>query len=800
MKRYFLLTMLLSPAFFGQVYSQHHILTGKVTDNKGRALPHATVAVRPLTDTNSVFSSRADSTGVYRLNNLFAGRYAITASFLGYIREKKDTILIRHGERITHFDLVMLAAATNLSGVTIRSARPSVTAEKGKIVLNVQNAANGAGQTALDILSRIPGVSVDGEGNISYGNTAGVNIMVNGRMTWLSGAQLASYLKGISAEDIGKVEMIASPDASFDAAGNAGIINIVSRKKPVHGLALDLRSAVSAGKYLMTNQNAALNYNSRRISLYGLFDYNIPHRFIRRSGGNLVPGTDNMINLRRSTESGYKIQYYTWRAGIEWKLHPRHTLTLNYHGYLDDFTCFHQTDLHTIHRSGAMQSSIRSLNNIVEPYYYDAVNLSYKYDIDSTGKKISMDADYTAYRNYSDALMTMQYFQPDGNLSGENQLSSYQPGFVKIKSIKTDAELPFQHLLLKAGLKYAEVSNDNNYRFDSLKNGNVVEIDNISNHFKYSERIAAAYISADRRINKTNLSLGLRVEHTQATGFTVRQGVSNNWRYTQLFPSLTVEQSLNDIDQLSISIGRRINRPTYTDLNPVRWYRDQYFYYSGNPGLVPELAWNISLAYSLSRKYIFTLAYRHSNRHMSEQLAFDVYSPAIKSQRANFGKLHRVEATTAVPLSVLRGWELQWNSNLSCTTYPIAMTVGEKQLFQLAAAFSLQQDFSLPAGFKATLSSYFTTAELRGIYRTRPVYYHDVGIKKAFLQTRLNIQLSVNDIFNTSRQKGYSMTDVTDFWYDDKPDSRRVGLSVTYHFGGKSMKPSNRKTEEQERL
>ncbi|UYQ94169.1 outer membrane beta-barrel protein [Chitinophaga horti] len=677
-----------------------------------------------------------------------------------------------------------------LSGVTVQAARPAVSVNKGKIVYNVQQATNGAGQTALEVLTKVPGITVDGEGNIQFGGSAGVNVMVNGRMTWLSGPQLANFLKGLSAEDIARIETTVSPGASLDAAGNAGIINIITKKRPAQGWGVDLRSAISAGKYTMTNQQIAVHAGGRHLSVYGSFDYNTPHKFFTREGGNAV-GPEQ---LERQTTTSQKIKYYTWRAGAEWKPAARHTIAVNYHGYLDDFTCLHESLL----QIGG--STTASQNNIVEPYHYDAVNAGYRFDIDSSGKKFTVDADYTSYRNYSDALMTMQYYQPDGSFQRENKLASYQPGFVKIRSIKSDLELPFGQTTVKAGLKFAHVSNDNNYRFDSVVNGQLTNIANISDHFLYEERISAAYISAARRFDKTSITIGLRLEHTNADGTTAKSGVLNKWTYTQLFPSLLMEQALGEQQQLSLSISRRINRPAYTDLNPVRWYRDEYFYYSGNPALVPELAWSASAIYSLRSRYIFSLVYRRSNDYMSEQLAFDNYSPAIRSQRANFGTMQRVEATAAVPVAILPVWQLQLNSNVNFTTYPVTMIAGNRQLSQWAAALSLQQDISLPVGFKVSLATYYTTREVRGIFRTAAIWYQEAGVKKSWLQGRLNTMVSFNDIFDTYRLQGRSVSDFTNFWYNDKPDSRRVGVSVTYRLGGKVMKGYNRKTEEQERL
>lgn len=115
-------------------------------------------------------------------------------------------------------------------------------------------------------------------------------------------------------------------------------------------------------------------------------------------------------------------------------------------------------------------------------------------------------------------------------------LRQHQPGFITIKSIKTDLELPYSNFSVKAGVKYAITANDNEYRFDSLLAGDFTEAESMSNHFKYEEKIFAAYASVSRKFNQTSVEAGLRLENTFARGYTVKQDLNNTWHYTRLFP------------------------------------------------------------------------------------------------------------------------------------------------------------------------------------------------------------------------------------------------------------------------
>ncbi|GAL82433.1 TonB-dependent receptor [Algibacter lectus] len=204
------------------------------------------------------------------------------------------------------------------------------------------------------MLKKLPGISVGQNDNILFRGASGINVMIDGKMTYLSGSQLANLLKGMSAEDINKIELITSPTAEFDAAGNTGIINIIPIKNIKKGYAVDLRTAVSKGKYWMTNENISASLRTKKINLYGSFDYNTPHRFTQNNSGNTINEEENTFQLNRENEKTFKIKYYTWRLGTEWQFSPKHNIGISYHGYIDDFKGFNNSTVNKVDNSGGV--------------------------------------------------------------------------------------------------------------------------------------------------------------------------------------------------------------------------------------------------------------------------------------------------------------------------------------------------------------------------------------------------------------------------------------------------------------
>ncbi len=780
-------------------FAQQCNIGGIVQNQFREPLPGASISLQYMsTGKFPTLNTTSDSAGNYLFKNLAVGQYRLIATHTGYHQFVSDTITVNAsgGNYVQH--LVLKPDSSILREVTVKGRKQPVEIDKGKIVFNVQNMATTAGLTAFDALKKLPGVTVDQDENILLRGSSGVNVMLDGKMTYMSGKQLGNFLKGISAEDINKIELNLTPSAEYDAAGNTGIINIVPKKNLKKGYAVDIRSGISKGKYWMVNENISASHRSKKLNLYGSLDFKKPSYFTNSNSGNSIYKNGEPVNLQRENQSWGRPPYYSWRGGIEWQLLARHRLAIDYNGYFDDWKADRLSIIKSTDGNDHLLSTIRSSNTIIEPYHYDALNLNYRFDIDSTGKKITAETHYVSYRNYSDGILITDEYKTGESLAATSLLRSHQPGFIKIRSARADVELPFKKRSVKAGLKYAAISNDNQYRFDTLQNGGYTEVDSMSNHFRYNENIAAAYLSATEKFGKTSISAGLRWEYTKADGYTVKQDVSNRWEYGKLFPTLSAEQEITGQDKLTLSVSRRINRPAYSELNPVRWYTDQYFYYAGNPNLVPELAWVFSAAYTLRSKYVFSITYNHSDNYINRKLTPD--GSAIKTQAYNLGVMQRLDIMASLPFQVAPFWEMQIMPVLSYMSYPVSQLTGEKTLAKWFSTVSAQQQLKLPAGIKMDVSMTYASAALRGVYVTRSYFYTDIGFKKSLLGGKLDIQLSLSDVFNSNVYIGVSKSDISNYHYRDKPDSRRVGLTLHYHFGSDLVKSSSRKSEEQERL
>ncbi|AIM39042.1 hypothetical protein KO02_21905 [Sphingobacterium sp. ML3W] len=768
------------------VLAQNIEIKGKVTDSENIALPGVNIQVKG-TDAGTL----SDLEGNYSVNTLKGA--VLIFLLVGMATQEKEV------SESAILNVSLKDDATELEEVTITLKKPVIVADKGKLTFNVSNNAANSGVSAFDLLKKIPGIGVSQNDDISL-RGSGVNVMIDGKMSFISGNQLGIYLKGLNADDIRKIELITNPSAAFDASGNTGLINIVTKKNKSKGYALSLRSGISKGTFWMNNQNISASINEEKWSVYGSFDYNTPHRERNSTSGNSIIENGERINLERSNTIPFQIYYYTYKVGGNWNFSPRHTLGMHYHGYLDDFSGTKTSDILKKKEDGTLLSKVYSTYELKEPYHYDAYNLDYQFLIDSMGKKITADARYISYRNYSDAVMIGTHTGANGNTLFINNIRTHQPGSIKIKSAQIDAELPFEGINMKTGLKFAEVTNDNNFHSEELINGEYLPIPSMNDHFKYKEQISAVYGSASKSFGKTSIDLGLRVEHTSSNSSLIDTQFNRKNEYTRFFPNLSVGHQFENDNKLNVSISRRINRPAYSELNPVRWYNDEYFYFDGNPDLVPEMAWLSSASYVIANKYIFTAEYGKRSNYISRSLSYDPNGVTIRSQSTNFENFERLDLTVITPLKVITNWDIQLMTGANYTKYPISESGVENNIKRWAALVSLQQQIKFLKHYSADISLKYTSQELRGVYLTNDIFFMDFGVKRSFFNNKLDVAISLNDAFNTYREKGYSKSHLTNYHYNDKPDSRRFGITLRYNFGGDLINNNKKKSEEQERL
>ncbi|RYE36283.1 MAG: TonB-dependent receptor, partial [Sphingobacteriaceae bacterium] len=279
MKKLFTLTMLLLSTIFWaeekvSAQTKNGQISGFVADAQQKLLDYATVTLLKAKDSTLIKGALTDDKGRYQFTNVAAGSYLISASVINYKKVFSKPFTISENNAVFTIEKLVLTAATQqLKGVSIVAQKPLIEHQIDKTVLNVANSVLAAGNSALEILQKAPGVTLDKDDNISLKGKQGVTVMIDGKLTYLSSAQLATLLRSTDGNSIQSIEIITNPSAKYDAAGNSGIINIKMKKNRASGTNGSLILAGGYGAYPRTSESLTLNHKEGKFNFFGSYNH-----------------------------------------------------------------------------------------------------------------------------------------------------------------------------------------------------------------------------------------------------------------------------------------------------------------------------------------------------------------------------------------------------------------------------------------------------------------------------------------------------------------------------------------------
>src|ERR1700743_3101702 len=278
-----LLLLAVSRTTFGQV-------TGKLIDQNNQAIPFAQVALLKSPDSTIVKSTLTDDKGAFQIANISDGKYFIRISMVGYQAYNSEKFNLDTNKHKYFGVIILKSISKQLDGVVIRADKPQVQQTAEGVTVNVQNSIMAQGSSSLDILQRSPGVIIDQHNNtISLNGKTGVMVMLDGKLMRMSMDQLITLLSGMSADNIAQIELMNTPPAKYDAEGNAGIINIVTKKNKKRGTNGSITLTGGYGVYEKASAGLNINHNTGKVNLYGSYSYWHNHDY----GYLYAAGSDN---------------------------------------------------------------------------------------------------------------------------------------------------------------------------------------------------------------------------------------------------------------------------------------------------------------------------------------------------------------------------------------------------------------------------------------------------------------------------------------------------------------------------
>lgn len=770
-------------------------VSGRVTDEQQKGIEGASVTLLRVKDSTLYKILVTDRQGKFDLSGVPLGNYRLKVTAVGFgVGEDRQFIVGDSAVRLGEIRLVAVVAS--MQQVEVTGRRPLLEMRPDRTIVNVEAAVTNAGATALEVLQKSPGVTVDKDGNIALKGKQGVTVMMDGKPTYLSGADLSALLSSMSANQLDQIEIMTNPPAKYDAAGNAGVINIRTKKNQRRGFNGSVTLGYGQGRYWKTTNSMSLNYRNEKYNLFlnyssnvlrGFTDLHIIRQYLAPDNKTVTAIFDEPTYIRR------KISNNTLKLGMDYYLSKKTTFGVVTSGFISPRNAYGDGAGYLQDAGGTTDSMIRTISSSENRVRNGALNFNLRHAFDSA-HELSADADYIVYSGRNPQLFFNTATHPNGTVDS-GHIKGLVPSLIRIWSGKADyTQVLHGGMKLEAGWKSSIVTTDNTADyFNEGAGGSWIPDYGKTNHFIYRENINAAYVNLNKEMGKWTLQGGLRFENTYYKGHQLGNPLKPDSvftrRYNNVFPTVYVSYQVNADNQFTLSTGRRIDRPAYQDLNPFLFFVNQYTYQQGNPFLNPQYTTNIELSHVFKGVFTTTVNYSHIQAYI--QQIFNANGDTTIFNNGNLGRLDNVGLSMNAQLELTKWWTATLHMDLVYKkvdgyTKEVVRSEG------VSAFFEGSNQFKFRKGWAAELSGFYNTRDKDAQFITESFWQLSTGVSKQVMKGKGTVKLNVSDIFFTEPLRaGITYQNVREHFLQSR-DSRAGNLSFTYRFGKTLKGPAHR--------
>lgn len=755
-------------------------------DVKNNSIPFANINIKSVLDSTKQFSLIADSNGIASTSISPNKNYAIHVTALGYKKYNKTIAL----ENNTIVILKLLEDPTQLNQVVVTSSKALVRQEDDKSVVDPEPLAAGS-TNAMETIEKTPGVFIDSDGNIYLNGLSPAGVQINGRDLKMSPSDLSTLLKSLPPNVIQKIELIRTPSAKYDASGGGGVVNIVLKKGVKLGLNGSVNTGLNQGQY--GNQFAGVNLNNTndKYNAYLNTQYNNNNGYSINNTNRFL-SNDAVIIQKARTQSPSNSFYVGYGIGKNWK----EKWEFNYDGRISN----NVFDNRTKNNAGLVNNFSYSMpvlneSNINNKGNNYNINQSFrsKYKLDTLSGEWITDISV----NYSEAATHQNYANQIGvNLgsSGAGDFGNYKTSFIA----QTDLKKKWKGITLETGIKTSILQFDNHAKYTKTIAG-ITQPDLFrTSNYSFKEQVNAGYLQASKTWGAFILKLGSRVEQTIMEG---RQYIPKDTNFSvnriDPFPYVYLSRKIITImgyEMRGYLVYRKtISRPSYDFLNPFARYIDPYTYEIGNPLLKPQFTTNYEANISVDDKPIFAYGVNETKDIFSsvvytspldKQLSYRTYDNLGRNKEIYFRAIGVIPPGKKFFAVV----GVQYSRNIYNGLYenqPFSFDRGSYTFFTF-------QSLKLDTRSTIAINGFWRTNGQQQFYELENFGQLNATINRQFLNKKLTVTLSANDIFFTNKNTFVlNQGSIRSNGYREN-DTRRYGINFRYNFG---FKPKEKKLE-----
>jgi len=794
--------LLICTFFLYTSYAQTTI-KGKIADEKMQPLPSVIVHLKKLQDSIIVKTVNTDASGNFVFNSIQQGNYLVETDLMSY-RLANRSLIIGQKDTVIDMGIISLTPLTNmLREVSVKAQVPLIEKQIDKTVVNVdQNIAN-TGTNALELLKKLPGVTVTPDGQIALNGKSGVNVTIDGKTTFLSADDLANLLTNTPSSDVSKIEIMTNPSSKYDASGTGGIINIIRKKGTKNGLNGSLSAGFGQGYYSRYNGGLVLNYKTTDYNLYLSNNYSYNKAFNQGNGFSDIMNGNTLAGEQVSTNTGVTINRgYNSAAGLDLYLSRRATLTLtgnvSTRSYNNNLTSVMTTADSNRNKTGSENFSALNLD---KPFNF-ATGLQLLHKPDTTDRQWLAAVDYANYRYRPGQYNSALNYDAAGIFLNRGDVYIDESRTLRIFGARADYTEPLPGGgKFETGLKSSYVKTLNNSTYYNQVGGQNVADAALGNNDDYSENINAAYINFNRQYQKLTVQTGLRAEQTVIKGQQLFNGTAVHQNYFGLFPTLFLNAKIDEQNTLNFQFGRRTDRPDYHEYIPFRRPLSATISFQGNPDLKPDFNWHSELTWSWQNTWFITAAYDIDRNYMRTLYYLDSNKTTITRMPTNIQGAHSWNASASYNKELLK-W---FTTNTTVTVYQNMFNGTAANGFSLSDpgfatadfvtnnSFRCSDKLSMEADFEYESKRQFV-GSIFGSYATL-----DMAVKQKVFHDQGSITINATNVLNTeNRNTTDRYLNLYQYGYSHFY-SRAVIVTFNYRFGsGKLTKTQSRSGSEEE--
>ena len=764
-----------------KIYAQN--ITGNVVGEDRQTLSFANVVLLKA-DSTYITGTVTDDAGAFSISRHHDAKY-LNVSYIGYVPRYLEITADSIGT------IRLQPDASMLGEVVVVAARPVIKREVDRLVFNVEATPLSQGSNVLDLLKQTPLVKAT-ENSIGIIGKSGVKIMLNGKLSYLSGNDLMQYLKTLQSDDVANIEVITTPPSRYDAGGNGGMINIITKRNPDEGLNGTVGASYTQRSLAGENVNATVNYRTSRTFLSLKLRQSHNKGIVKENYEISQPAKSQTSNTKRIDT----YDNYGANITLEQQLSSASTI-----GAVYDFSYGRDNidiDNGYSYMSGNTLDSLlttKSLQKGITKVH--TLNAYYDLKLDTLGKKLGIVFNYMHHSPDKDVNFTTL------NHSNDTKTVVREPNNItyRIWTGEANVELPFPWLNIETGVKYSDIRNVSDMKYYNLIGSDYVADLGRCNEFDYHERTVAGYVSAKRNLNSHfSVQAGLRYEYTFVNGVTPHSDVEEvKTDYGKLFPTVYLSYSINPSNMLNINYARRINRPYFRAINPFKWYTNPNNIDEGNPRLKPSYADNVELSYIFRNNLSATVYYQRED-NVYGQMMYVNDDNTTYSTYENIYNNRQFGINLSYNLHIFNWWNTFLTGNY---VYNKSEIKADGYLAQNGNSFDFRVNntisFDKERRFQLFLNYSHNFPYHVGITYDDSYANFSAGCKGAFFFFFLIVNIYANDIFKQDLVKRRKVSVANTQHYNNYYDSRYLRISITYKWGNNKVKTDSKSISFKER-